>query len=261
MASQAMGNEPVIVAHRGASGDAPENTIPAFKLAWEQGADAIEGDFHLTKDGQIVCIHDKDTKKVSGQKLMVRDTTLESLKKLDVGAYRGQQFAGTRIPTIAEVFAIIPAKKKIYIEVKCGPEIIPALIQEIGRSGLANSQVVVISFNKAVIKDFKLKSPKHKAYWLAGTKKEKDRPIAPSPRSVSETLKQIGADGFSSNKNHIDESYVHTIKGLGHEYHVWTVNDVKAAELFKEWGAGSITTDYPGRIRKHLQGAQAPAAK
>ena len=78
--SQSMGNEPLVVAHRGASGDAPENTAPALKLACEQGVDAIQGDFHLRKDGQIVCIHDKGTKKVSGQKLMVRDFTLISLR-------------------------------------------------------------------------------------------------------------------------------------------------------------------------------------
>ena len=56
--------EPFLVAHRGASHDAPENTLPAFELAWKQGADAIEGDFHLTSDGKIVCIHDFDTKRV-----------------------------------------------------------------------------------------------------------------------------------------------------------------------------------------------------
>ena len=70
----------MIVAHRGASGEAPENTIPAFNLAWKQGADAIEGDFHLTKDGHVVCIHDANTKKVAGKNLVVKDTTLAELK-------------------------------------------------------------------------------------------------------------------------------------------------------------------------------------
>ena len=77
----------MIVAHRGASRDAPENTIPAFKLAWEQGADAIEGDFHLTKDGNIVCIHDGNTENVSNTNLVVRESTLAELRKLDVGAH------------------------------------------------------------------------------------------------------------------------------------------------------------------------------
>ena len=81
--------KPMVVAHRGASGEAPENTIPAFKLAWRQGADAIEGDFHLTKDGQVVCIHDANTKKVAEKNLVVKNTTLAELKKLDVGIKKG----------------------------------------------------------------------------------------------------------------------------------------------------------------------------
>ena len=65
----------MIVAHRGSSYEAPENTLPAFRLAWEQGADAIEGDFHLTKDGQIVCIHDRDTERVSHTNVVDVPTT------------------------------------------------------------------------------------------------------------------------------------------------------------------------------------------
>ena len=76
----------MIVAHRGASFDAPENILSAFKLAWEQRAVAIEGDFLLTKDNQIVCIHDKTTKRLSDQNLVVAESSLEHVKTLDVGA-------------------------------------------------------------------------------------------------------------------------------------------------------------------------------
>jgi len=145
----------MIVAHRGASKDAPENTLPAFKLAWKQGADAIEGDFHLTKDGHIVCIHDNNTKKVAGINLVVRNVTLADLRKLDVGVRHSKAFQGTIIPTIAEVFATIPEQKTIYIEIKCGAEIIPALLQEIEKSDLKKEQVVVISFDKKVIQELK----------------------------------------------------------------------------------------------------------
>lgn len=84
--------EPVIVAHRGASHDAPENTLPAFELAWEQGADAIEGDFHLTRDGHIICLHDKDTKRTAGVKLVVKNSPLAELRKLDVGEWKDPRF-------------------------------------------------------------------------------------------------------------------------------------------------------------------------
>ncbi len=130
----------LIVAHRGASEDAPENTLPAFRLAWEQGADAIEGDFYRTKDGQIVCIHDGDTKRVAGEKLVVQESTLEELQRLDVGAWKGQQWAGTRIPTLREVLETVPAGKRFYVEVKGSAEMVPHLIEELGRSGLTKDK-------------------------------------------------------------------------------------------------------------------------
>ncbi len=114
---------PLVVAHRGASHDAPENTLPAFRLAWEQGADAIEGDFFLTKDGHIVCTHDRMTGRLNPGKvkLQVADSTLAELQALDVGSWKGETWRGERMPTLAEVFATVPAGKRILIEVKCGP--------------------------------------------------------------------------------------------------------------------------------------------
>ena len=79
--------KPLIVAHRGSSFERPENTLPAFELAWEQGADAIEGDFLLTKDKQIVCIQDHSTKHLANRNLVVGESTLEELRELDVGSH------------------------------------------------------------------------------------------------------------------------------------------------------------------------------
>jgi len=205
--------DPVIVAHRGASKQAPENTIPAFKLAWEQNADAIEGDFQLTKDGAIVCIHDKDTKRISGVKKIVADTTLEELRKLDAGSWFGEKWRGTQIPLISEVFATIPGGKKIYIEIKSGAEILPGLFDELAKSGLKKNQVVVISFDKDVIRSFKSKEPSIKAYWLSDFKQDKfsDR-IEPSLKNVIDVLKQTGADGFSSTQKIIDDSFLMAIQ-------------------------------------------------
>jgi glycerophosphoryl diester phosphodiesterase len=245
---------PMIVAHRGASKHAPENTIPAFKLAWEQGADAIEGDFYLTKDGAIVCIHDKDTKRVSGVKKVVEDTTLDELRKLDVGSWFGEKWQGTVIPSISEVFATIPDGKKIYIEIKSGSEILPRLFEELAKSGLKKNQVVVISFDKDVIRNFKSKEPEIKAFWLSDFKKDKfsDR-IEPSLKNVIDVLKQTGADGFSSTHKIIDDSFIKAIQNEGFEYHVWTVDDPETAQRFKRLGAKSITTNRPGYIRKSLK--------
>ena len=244
--------DPVIVAHRGASRDAPENTIPAFKLAWEQSADAIEGDFHLTKDRQIVCIHDNDTKRVAGKKLIVKDSSLEQLRKLDVGAWRGKQWEYTRIPTISEVFATVPNGKKFYVEIKCGVEIIPKLLDEIRSSKLKIEQIVIISFNTKVLREVKKQAPQFKTLWLSGFEKKKSGKVTPSLETVLKTLKQIHADGFSSTYKTISESFVRRILKEGYEYHVWTVDDLKTARRFKKWGDKSITTNVPHYIKKNL---------
>ena len=109
-----------IVAHRGASFDAPENTLAAFRLAWEQGADAVEGDFYLTADQQIVCLHDKDTKRTAPNQTsrVVSKSTLAELQQLDVGSWKAEKYKGEKIPTLQEVLKVIPANKKILIEIE-----------------------------------------------------------------------------------------------------------------------------------------------
>ena len=84
-----------VVAHRGASKAAPENTLPAFEKAWLQGADAIEGDFHLTADNEIVCVHDANIRHYTQKNIEVRNLTLAELKKLDFGRWHDKHFAGT----------------------------------------------------------------------------------------------------------------------------------------------------------------------
>lgn len=248
----------MIVAHRGASRDAPENTMPAFKLAWEQGADAIEGDFHLTKDGHIVCIHDGDTRKVSNTNLVVRNATLAELRQLDVGVRRGKAFKGAVIPTISEVFSAIPEQKTIYIEIKCGTEIIAPLLKAIKTYELTKEQIVVISFNKEVIKRLKANAPQYKAYWLCGFKQDKAGETTPSIETVLNTLERVQADGLSSNAA-IPESVVKAVINEGYEWHVWTINDLHLARRMKALGVKSITTDMPDYMRSNLGTQQSPA--
>lgn len=245
--------EPFLVAHRGASHDAPENTLPAFELAWKQGADAIEGDFHLTSDGKIVCIHDYDTKRVSGTKKSVKDSTLAELQALDAGAWFKPEFKGTTMPTLRDVIATVPAGKKFYLEVKCGPEIVPAMLADIAASGLKPEQLVVISFNAPVIEELKKRKPECKACWLSSF--EKGSPLDPGTAEVLATVGRIQADGFSSKADaRIDAAFVKAIRDAGFEYHCWTVDDPATAKRFLELGALSITTNRPGFLRQALAG-------
>ena len=244
-------SKPLIVAHRGSSFDAPENTLPAFELAWKQGADAIEGDFLLTKDNQIVCIHDGSTKRLADRNLAVRGSTLEELRKLDVGSWKHEKFKGTKIPTIAEVFATIPKGRKIFVEVKCGKEIIPHLVKEIGKSKLKTEQVVLICFKQEVVKAFKQALPKNKAYWLSGFKKNEEGVWKPTLETVLTTLKESKADGLDSHHG-IPGTVAKKIMTEGYEWHAWTVNDLATAKKLKAIGIHSITTDRPALIKSSL---------
>lgn len=244
---------PFVVAHRGASGDAPENTLPAFRLAWEQGADAVEGDFHLTGDGHIVCIHDGDTEKVAGVKRIVRESTLEELKALDVGRWKDPRFAGTRIPTFQEVCAVIPADKKFFIEIKCGSEIVPVLLEAVAESALQDEQIVIISFKKEVVQAIRAERPRWTVNWLFGfDSKDAEAPQRQLPE-ILRTLEEVQASGLGSNHHPgLAPDHLARLAAAGFPHHVWTVNDEPTARRFLEMGSRSVTTDFPGRLRKAL---------
>ncbi len=107
---------PTVFAHRGASAHAPENTLAAFKLAAEQGADAIEFDVKLTADGQIVAHHDPALDRTTTGKGRIGDYSLAELKKLDAGAWFGEAYRGEPIPTLAEIFETVGGKLFMNIE-------------------------------------------------------------------------------------------------------------------------------------------------
>src|SRR3954454_19895588 len=94
------GGPPEIVAHRGESADAPENTMAAFRLAWERQVPAIELDVHLTKDGALICSHDPNTKRTTSVPKEIKESKLEELRPLDAGRWKGERWAGERMPTL-----------------------------------------------------------------------------------------------------------------------------------------------------------------
>jgi len=119
---------------------------------------------------------------------------------------------------------------------------------------LKKNQIIVISFNKDVIRDFKRKDAGIKAFWLSDFKKDNfSSGIKPSLNEVIAVLKQTGADGFSSTHKLIDDSFIKAIQSKGFEYHVWTVDDPETARRFKRLGAKSITTNLPGYIKQSLE--------
>jgi glycerophosphoryl diester phosphodiesterase len=255
IAAMARGGEPLIVAHRGASYDAPENTLAAFRLAWEQGADGIEADFHLSADGQIVCIHDKDTERVAGVKHVVKDAPLETLRALDVGAWKDPQFRGEQMPTIAEVLAVVPEKKLIFVELKVGVEIVPPLMDAIDASSLEMEQIVIISFDADAIAECERLRPGVRTQWLTDYKQQDNGEWRPSEETITTTLRRTGADALGSKANPgvLDQALLRKLTAADlREFGVWTVDDPAVARFYIEHGAWSVTTNRPGWLREQL---------
>ncbi len=237
---------PYLIAHRGASTQAPENTLEAFDLAFEQEADGIEGDFRLTIDGNIVCFHDQDTFRVSACRYDISQTTLKQLKEIDIGSWYNCKFSQSRILTIAEVFSLIPSDKKIYIEIKVGIEILPQLFLEIERAKLNNDQIKVISFNAEVIRDFKIQRSDIEAFWVIDCNAEGfDR----TETEILGTLKESCANGLSSNYISVEESLIKNIINAGYSMHLWAIDEMEVAMRFLDLGVSSITTNKPDLLK------------
>jgi glycerophosphoryl diester phosphodiesterase len=250
-------SRPLIIAHRGASHDAPENTLSAFRLAWEQEADGIEGDYYLTKDGRVVCIHDDTTKRTAGIDLRIADSTFDELRALDVGSWKDKRWAGERIPTIEEVFATVPKGKKIYVEIKCGPEIVLPIQRAFAKSGLTTQQIVVISFEEPVIAEVKRTIPGVKAIWLVAYHKDQETgQWDPTIEQIIPRLRQCNADGLGTEARRevVNAEFVRELRRAEFEFHTWTVDNPDTARYFRSLGVESITTNRPAFLRKHLNG-------
>ena len=255
-------SKPLIIAHRGASGEAPENTMVAFKLAWELGADGIEGDFHLTRDGHIVAIHDKDTNKVTKgkNKLIVKKTSLKELQGLDVGSWKNETYSKARIPTLEDVIDSLPEGKKFFIEIKCGTEIMKPLIKvidlKVKERPILKTNISFISFDKDVIKSCRTQWPDIEANYLESYKKIKGiSKWAPNENEVFRLLKLSLASGIGTqaNKEVLNPKFIKRLRLNQLSFHCWTINDIETARHFRDLGVDSITTDFPKRIRDGLK--------
>lgn len=244
-----------IIGHRGASHDAPENTLAAFSEAFRQGADGIEGDFYLSSDGQIVCIHDKDTRRTAGKNLQVRDASLAELQALDVGEWKGEQWRGERIVTLEDVVAAIPPGKQLIIELKIGPEIVAPLQRIVEASRLLPEHIILISFNADTIAECERQMPELYTHWLTGYNQQQDGRFAPTIDEVIATLHRCHADGLGSEarSDYFDTNFVRRLRDSGYEqFHVWTVDDPKLAKFYSDLGARWITTNRPGWLKEQL---------
>lgn len=247
----------MIVAHRGASASAPENTLASFRMGFAEGADRIEGDFRITSDGRVVCIHDETTGRTTGESvdLVVRDTEYARLNELDVGSWKAPRFKGERIVSLEEVLAIVPPTGGVVIELK-GPSAVARPAADIVKaSGIGPDRISFIAFDAETLAEVKKAAPDYPAWYLSGFKKDsKTGKWTPGVQELLATAKRINADGLDlkAMPEVIDETFVAAIRKAGMAWHVWTVNDPSVARRMVELGVDSITTDVPGTMRAAL---------
>jgi glycerophosphoryl diester phosphodiesterase len=240
-----------IIAHRGASYLAPENTMASVMLGWEKQAN-VEVDVHLSKDKRIVVIHDASTKHITGTDLKVRETTYPELRNLDYGSFKGREFAAERIPLLNDVLRTIPPERKLYVEIKCGKEILPFLNRLIIESG-RSSQIVIIGFDIEVVTSAKelIDVP---TYWLKGTDKikETNQWIPHDPKLV-QIVRDRGLDGLDVHYAGVTKEFVDAVKAAGQKLYVWTVDDPDEAKRLIELGVSGITTNRPEWLREQIK--------
>lgn len=254
--------KPLVVAHRGFSHVAPENTMIAMRQAWQAGADAVELDVHLSADGRVVVIHDEDTSRTAGVALKVAETSASRLRELDVGSWKGPQFARERIPFLEEVLVALPEGSRAFIEIKSGPQTIAPVREIIERSGKA-TQVTLIGFDLEVMSQAKRVMPNQPVFWLRSTVMDEAtrKPLAHAHEWVRQA-KERGLDGLDVHFRGLDQSFAQAVRAAGMELHAWTVNNPAEADRLATMGVDSITTDRPDLVLEVIgrgNGSSSPA--
>jgi glycerophosphoryl diester phosphodiesterase len=249
---------PLIVAHRGESHDAPENTLAAFNLAWERGLRAIELDVRLTYDGRLIVCHDADAFRTTGVHRQVADTRLADIKTLDVGAWKGPRWTGESMPTLGEALATVPPGGTCLIEVKVGPEAVPELARAVGACQLKPEQTVVISFHAATLAEVRACMPRVKAHLLSAFRREDDTgEWQPTWDALIAEARRIGAQALNVHvAGPVGRDAVEKVHRAGLDLFVWTVDAVGPALRLAAAGVDGLTSNRAAWLRRTLSAAR-----
>ncbi|NLY61417.1 MAG: glycerophosphodiester phosphodiesterase [Clostridiales bacterium] len=231
----------LVIAHRGASAYAPENTVPAFEKALELGTEGIELDVHMTADGEIVVIHDFSIDRTSNGKGMIKDFTLDDIKKFDFGSWFGPEYKGVSIPTLSEVLQLLRDWDGLLnIEVKSGPIFYKGIEEKLIDMVKAydfSERVIFSSFNHYSLRDIKTIDPSMKIglLYMAGLVE---------PYNYA---KSLGAEALHPYYYNIVPEVVEGCKKNGIKLNPFTINNKKEIEMIMKAGVDGIITDYPDR--------------
>ena len=229
----------LVVGHRGARGLAPENTIASFDTARQIGVDWVELDVHVSRDDQLVVMHDATVDRTTDGHGYLRDMTLAEIKALDAGEWFDSRFAGQKVPTLPEVLEWSEGELGLVIELKGGFQqgLVPKVVDLLWKHDRVD-QVILISFNHRAIQHVKALSPEIRAGILY---------VARLVNSVA-VARDVGADALHPNYNYVDPDLVHEAHTAGLAVSTWTVNDPEIMSKLIDMGIDSIATDYPDRL-------------
>ncbi|NLA57761.1 MAG: glycerophosphodiester phosphodiesterase [Firmicutes bacterium] len=227
-----------LVGHRGAMGHAPENTLASFQRAIDMGATMIELDVHLSKDEEIVVIHDCDLVRTTTGRGLVEDMTLAEIQSFDAGVVMGPEFEGEKVPTIQEVMELVNHRAALNIEIKAGRSlyrgIVDKLLDVIYAYG-AKDEVVISSFHRAYLREVKQKAEELEVALLF----EK-----PSPDIFDEAVREKW-QGLHPWYRLIDRGFMERAWRHGLSVRAWTVNRISEMEELLHAGVDGIITNFP----------------
>lgn len=227
-----------VIAHRGASGTAPENTLAAFRLAASLGAAMIELDVQLSRDREVVVVHDDTVERTTDGRGRVSDLDLAALKTLDAGSWFGARFAGERIPTLAEVLATVSLPINVELKRGGGDALVDRVLDTVRHAG-AMDRVVFSSFEDEALSRLR--------------RRDGDLALAVlrSAGTIGQALR--AAERVSATALHLRNTrgWLRSIRNtpeIGPAVRIWTVNSQAEWEEFEAAGAVGMFTDHPERF-------------
>ncbi|UJF24653.1 hypothetical protein L0B52_00485 [Suttonella sp. R2A3] len=230
------------IAHRGLSAVAPENTWAAFELAWAHDCDGIELDVQVSRDGVVYVHHDESLLRTAGQDLNLADSDAVTLDTADVGSWFAPEFAGQRLPRLAEVIAMMPVGKIIQVEIKPDVENLAAIAKVLNEAR-RDVTIYMISFNQQVLCKLAALVPDLPTLWVIDEAEARTA-------TVFELAKEQRFSGIDVNEVVVDQDYVHNAHAHGLILGVWTVNDASRKHTLATFGVDMIASD-----NAHQQGS------
>jgi glycerophosphoryl diester phosphodiesterase len=245
----------LVIAHRGASELAPENTKAAIKKALEIGVDMIEIDVHQTRDGKIILLHDETVNRTTNGKGKVKDLTFDEISKLDAGSWFSEHFKGETVPALEEILNEISGKARLLIEVKKDSRTYPGIeknIMDLIQKHNASSWCIIQSFETRVLKNFlELKDKVEMHKLVTG-----DVPVLPLHVDAKIQTGSIYQYDYVASINlfykFLTKRKINRIHNQGQKVFTWTVNGEEDMRRMIKMGVDGIITNRPDVLKKIL---------